>query len=488
MLARAATALALVFLAAAGPAARAVVVEPGEDVSAAARAGGSIVLAPGVHQGFALERSVTLRGSPGAIVVGEVRILSDDVTLTDVTIIGEENGVTVRDAGGITIERVTIVGATLHGIAVNDGEVAIRGCSISGLRSSFAQGIEIRNVVDRPGSIVEGCSIAGGQEGIVSHAARVEYRDNVVTGTTMRAFAVTEMSEGLVVGNLAMDVMGSGLYCGDMSHCEFSGNVVRGVRSDGTGVRTSSGLGVVAWYWSTLRDDTVVVDAPGVDVGVFLGSTTTDRFPLGTWPGGWTAAVPGAALSAAAIGLLFGLAVIVRPLARLLPAPKDGGRRAAFLLVWGFGVQSFHMLEHGIQVVQAKVINGRERQGLLGSHVDAEWLHLVFNGLVLMFLGWALITAIPFVLPRARSILLAAALVQTYHVTEHVFKVAQHASTGAKPTPGLIGGRIGGLVWFHFGINAVVYAGLLVAVTALLWLRLRDRAQPVPNSSVAVAA
>ncbi len=63
-------------------------------------------------------------------------------------------------------------------------------------------------------------------------------------------------------------------------------------------------------------------------------------------------------------------------------------------------------------------------------------------------------------------------MIQGWHAIEHIAKITQHITTGAKVNPGLIGGYFD-LVWFHFTINLVVY-GLCVAA-ALLWLRAHRR-------------
>jgi nitrous oxidase accessory protein NosD len=469
-------------------------VAPGTSVTDVARASpGAIVrLLPGRHEPFTLHHAVTVVGAPGSEVGGGIRVLADRVRLVDLSVVGGDNGVTVREADGVSLSRVSIRGVELHGIEVVDAHAVIEGCAIHGLTSPYGQGIEIRNANGRPRTVVRGCTVASGQEGLVSHVSRVEFLDNVVTGTSMRAISITEMSEGLAAGNLVHEVSGNALYCGDMSHCEFRDNVARGVAADPGGVRSLGGHGAVAWYYSTMRLQRDAFEGAGSASVVSHGSITTETSPFTYWPQGWTGALPGVQVSAISLGALalVRLAVVgvrrrrgrgrepsepgrgrLERVARILP---DG---AIGVLAAGLVVQSFHMLEHVVQVYQVYVADAEIRSGVLGRRADTEWVHFVYNLAVLALMAWA--TALLLrrrggrrapaagALGSAIAWLLAATLVQAYHFAEHTAKIVQHVAQGVDPAPGLIGARLG-LVWFHFGINLAVYAGFALAVVPLL--------------------
>ena len=132
-------------------------------------------------------------------------------------------------------------------------------------------------------------------------------------------------------------------------------------------------------------------------------------------------------------------------------------------------LQLFHQLEHVVQVAQAKFLGIKPAHGLLGSWVDLEWVHFVYNnGLyVLLVLATLAVLRERRVRPPIGWLWLGAVLaVQTYHVFEHVVKIAQHLSTGADPAPGILGFVID-LVWLHFAINLVVTVCMIGAFVGL---------------------
>jgi hypothetical protein len=447
-----------------------------------APAGATVRLLPGRHAPFEVSRRVTVRALPGAVVKGPVTIRADGARLSGVVIRGGESGVTVDRARDVRLDGLVVRSAELHGVEVVAGTAVLRNCSISGLTNPFAQGVEVRNASGLGRSVVEGCVIEGGQEGIVSHVSRIEVLGNEVGETSMRAIAVTEMSEGLVEGNRVRGAVGIGIYCGDESHCEVRGNDVAGVSADPAGVRSRAGYPVVAWYHSVIRaeDNRLAGAAPRV-VGLFLDSRRTGTFPLLVWPPGWPGAIPAlwvAALSLAGVGLVrLGAGRWLRGRRR----PASGGEittGAVAVLTGGFLVQSFHMLEHVVQVVQAQVLEAEIRSGLLGRLVDTEWVHFAYNAAVLGFLVWAwrlLRSEGPLAAVGAGGVawMAAAIVVQSYHMLEHGAKIVQHLSTGVDPAPGLVGGEVG-LVWFHFGINLAVYAAMTIPlIRALATMRHR---------------
>jgi hypothetical protein len=472
-------------------------VRPGQPVTEALRSapgGATIRLLPGSHGPFVVDRAVTVVGAPGAVAQGPVTVTADGAVLSDLTVQGGESGVSVQHAAGVVLKDVAVSGAELHGIEVSDGSAAVRGCRISGLTSPFAQGFEIRNSTGLPRTVVEGCSVSGGQEGLVSHVSRVEFNDNHVSGTTLRAISVTEMSEGLARGNRVDGATGIGLYCGDMSHCDFQSNMVTGVGVDEGGSKQTAGYGAVAWYYSTMRVDGNVFDvAAPHPTYVSDHSATTIGSPLALWPRGWTGALPSVGVGMASLA---GLALVslvawlwVRR-RRPVPGAAAWGRLDAYtvvLLVAGFGVASAHMLEHVVQVYQVYVADAEFHSGLLGMSFDTEWLHFAYNSFLLLFTVWVWWLVRPGRGPARElvgrgvtAVALAVVAVQSYHLVEHTAKIVQHYTIGARAAPGIFGGQLG-LVFFHFGINLAVWTGLLVVIGTLVgetWRRVAARPSP----------
>jgi len=193
----------------------------------------TIRLAAGVHQGpIVLDRPSRLVGSPGAVVEGGILVRSDHVVVRDVTVRGGENGIVVEDATNVVLDGVAVEGAELDGINVRRSSVTIRDCRIGSFSGAWSMGIDISFAFDLPPSLVEGCRISGAREGLVSHFAKIRFRDNSVFGATLRAITVTEMSMGLVEENHVESARGVGIYCGDYSMCTIAGNRIAGTHAD----------------------------------------------------------------------------------------------------------------------------------------------------------------------------------------------------------------------------------------------------------------
>jgi Right handed beta helix region len=189
-------------------------------------------LEAGFYEGpITLDRPQTLDGSPGTVVRGGIVITSDGVTVRDVTVIGGRNGIEVHDSTNVRLENVTVADTTMDGIHARRSSLTVRGCSIR-QAGEYTQGIDISFAFDLPTSRVERCTVVGGQEGIVSHMAHVDFRRNHVRETTMRAITVSEMSMGTVSRNVVEDALGVGIYCGDYSMCDIRRNVVRDTRAN----------------------------------------------------------------------------------------------------------------------------------------------------------------------------------------------------------------------------------------------------------------
>jgi hypothetical protein len=233
--------------------------------TAAATQPPTIVLEAGSHRGpLVLDHSQTLVGEPGAVVRGGIVITSDDVVVRDLAVVGGDYGIAVDGASNVLLDHVAVSGAAMDGINTRRSSVTIRRCSVR-MQGEYTQGIEIGFAFDLPPSRVSECTVLGGREGIVSHMAHVDFRENRVRDTTMRGIAVTEMSMGRVSRNDVENAAGVGIYCGDYSHCDIRRNSVRGIRPDrSSNDRLSQGLGILSQFYAQARiSDNGIVDSPG---------------------------------------------------------------------------------------------------------------------------------------------------------------------------------------------------------------------------------
>jgi hypothetical protein len=206
----------------------------------------------GVHQGpIVINRREILQGAPGAVVRGGIVVAHDDVQIKNLTVVGGENGITVDGVRGTVIDGVTVEGAKLDGIHVRLAGVVIRNCTVDMLGNRLGQGIDISFNMDLGMSMVEGCTVVGGQQGITTHSSETSIMDNLVSRTTGQAIAVDEMSMGMASHNAVRDALGVGLYCGDRSMCMFDHNTVIGTRPDtASGLRNRRGIAVFADFQS----------------------------------------------------------------------------------------------------------------------------------------------------------------------------------------------------------------------------------------------
>lgn len=461
-------------------------VTPGDDLSELleqAPQGAIVSLAAGGYRGpIHIRKPLTLRADEHSFIAADasepvVTVVADDVVIEGLTTRGGNTGIVVREAEGVSLRAVEVAGADLHGIEIVDASAHVSGAEISDLQHPMAQGIEIRNSDGRPDSLIEGSSIRGGMEGIVSHVSESTIADNVVQDTTMRGITVTEMSDGVVKGNRVHDVTGAGMYCGDMSRCQFQDNVVVDVQGDRNG-RSTAGWGIVVTYHAVASSEGDRLEGAAGPRMASIGGHFRNRSPLE--PGaGWGALVPSglAALAALALtGLLYlGSGLFARSLDKGGTA-GPAGRGPAWLpslAVLGLGVQTFHMIEHALQVFRVRVDGIPSRGGIVGPGVEAEWVHFAYNAAVLGGLLLAVVARRRGWRPPGRvelgdRLLLTAAAIQGYHALEHSVKLGQHLATGAKVNHGILGGEID-LVLLHFSINLAVYLSAVGATVAYLW-------------------
>jgi len=231
-------------------------------------------LATGVHQGpLVITRREVLVGEPGAIVRGGIVVRANGVTIRDVTVVGGENGISIEGYRDTMLDHVSVSGAKLDGIHVRFGGVMIKDCNVDMLGNELGQGIDISYNMDMGMSMVEGCNVVGGMNGIVTHSSMTEIARNHVSRTTMMGISMTEMSMGMVQSNEVRNALGVGINCGDRSMCEIRKNVVIGTRSDAAGGNTTrAGFGVSVLFGAeaALAGNDLTKNA--ASVGVFQNS------------------------------------------------------------------------------------------------------------------------------------------------------------------------------------------------------------------------
>jgi hypothetical protein len=209
-------------------------------------------LAAGVHQGpIVIQRREVLEGAPGAVVKGGIVVAHDDVHIRNVTVLGGQNGIEVDNVDGTVLDGITVQGAKLDGIHVRSAGVLIKDCTIDMLGNDVGQGIDISFNMDMGMSMVEGCTIVGGMQGITTHSSMTDIMDNRVSRTTGQAISVAEMSMGMAMDNEVRDALGVGLNCDDQSMCMFEHNTVIGTRPDtASGDPSRRGIAVLASFYS----------------------------------------------------------------------------------------------------------------------------------------------------------------------------------------------------------------------------------------------
>jgi len=208
-------------------------------------------LAAGVHAGpLVIRHREVLVGAPGAVVRGGIVVAADGVTIKNLSVVGGENGITVDGRHGTTLDNVSVSGSKLDGIHIRSAAVRIHNCSIDMLDNPMGQGIDISYTMGYGMSMVDGCDVVGGMEGIVTHVSMAEIANNRVARTRMTGISMTEMSMGMIERNTVRGALGVGIYCNDRSMCEIEKNTVVGTKPDPSGDQSRRGFGLLASFQS----------------------------------------------------------------------------------------------------------------------------------------------------------------------------------------------------------------------------------------------
>jgi hypothetical protein len=231
--------------------------------------GAYAVRPPTVHLHGVVQGPLVIRHAQtlvGGVVKGGILIRADHVTLRHVTVEGGENGIDILDAQHITLDGVRIAGVELDGIHVRRSSVMVRNCSITAPKGPWVQGIDISFSMDKQMSMVEGCTIVGVREGIVTHMTMVDVEHNRIGDTSLRAITMGEMSMGSIAHNDVLGAHGVGIFCVDHSECSIEHNTVLGTRVDPDGDPTRNGVAIEAHYFAqaTLKGNTVGASPGGI--------------------------------------------------------------------------------------------------------------------------------------------------------------------------------------------------------------------------------
>src|SRR5581483_9330812 len=195
----------------------------------AGAAGAVAVIPPTVHLHGVVQGPLVIRHAQtvvGGTVRGGVVILASHVALVHVDVVGGQNGIDVEGADHVVLDHVHVSGVTLDGIHVRRGSVMVKDCTVSSPRGPWVQGIDISFTMDKPMSMVEGCTIDGVREGIVTHWTMADLAHNHVSRTTLRGIDMGEMSMGRISHNTVVDSKGVGILCLDHSECEIDRNTI----------------------------------------------------------------------------------------------------------------------------------------------------------------------------------------------------------------------------------------------------------------------
>jgi Right handed beta helix region len=209
-------------------------------------------LASGVHVGpMVITRREVLVGAPGAVVRGGIVVRANGVTIKNVSVVGGENGIIVEGVHGTVLDGVSVSGAKLDGIHVRNASIRIHNCSIDMLDSPYGQGIDISFTMGYGTSMIDGCNIVGGRQGISTHFSMSEIMNNHISRTAVDGISMTEMSMGMISHNEVRSALGIGIYCNDRSMCMIERNTVVDTKSDSAGGDNSrAGFGVLASFQS----------------------------------------------------------------------------------------------------------------------------------------------------------------------------------------------------------------------------------------------
>jgi hypothetical protein len=167
--------------------------------------------------------------------------------------------------------------------------------------------------------------------------------------------------------------------------------------------------------------------------------------------------------------------------------------RPFWFFVGVVAVQSVHMFEHVLQLIQVTVwrVPDDEALGLLGYVFQLqgteEWLHLFFN-LALLTSLWILLgpirAASRSIIPRWAYLVyvIGAVALETWHQVEHLVIISRVVLNHGCPCPGIGDAALGVTdTVLHFIYNAVVTSAILVPFWFVVRSRIDATAKPLES-------
>ncbi len=259
--------LALCLLALPAPAAE-VRLGPGADLQnaiAGSAPGDVLILPPGTYSGqFVIDRPLTLRGEPGAVLDGQgkgtvLTLSGSDITVTGLEITRSGGKGDTMDAAVKTVRGSAHITIEANRITDNFHGVDIHGCTDCTVRGNVIEGRQTARMNQRgngvyvwksPGLLVIGNDIRWGRDGIFSNTSSKatfrgnlfrdlrfavhymytrdsEISDNVSIGNHL-GFAVMFSNNVKVTGNMSLHDRDHGLMINASNHSDFAGNLVVG--------------------------------------------------------------------------------------------------------------------------------------------------------------------------------------------------------------------------------------------------------------------
>ncbi len=202
----------------------------------------------------------------GGIVHGGIVVRANHVTISHVSVVGGDYGISVEHVDHVTLDHVRVVRSNLDGIRALDAGVMIHDCSVSAPAGPLVTGILISYSMGRSMSMVSGCHVSGTREGIATHSSMVDVMDNYVAGTSVRGILLGEMSMDMASGNDVEGATGIGISCMDHSVCEIKHNTIAGTRVANPQDPSAGGVAIESYFFgeATVGQNTIVASPGGV--------------------------------------------------------------------------------------------------------------------------------------------------------------------------------------------------------------------------------
>lgn len=241
--------------------------EPGQPGAAlqAAAPGDILILSPGRYLGpVVLDRPLTLKGEPGAVIDGQGKGTVVTITASDVTVTGlgiEHSGSSNEnlDAGVKIVKGADRAQVTGNSLKDNLHGIDIHGGTDAHVAGNVIEGRQNPHMLDRgngiylwhsPGAVVENNQVRWGRDGIFANSSShdvfrgnlfrdlrfavhymytndSEISDNISIGNHL-GFAIMYSNRVVGKGNMSLGDKGHGLMLNSANDGEFAGNLVRG--------------------------------------------------------------------------------------------------------------------------------------------------------------------------------------------------------------------------------------------------------------------